>query len=323
MKKESSSRLDWYSKMSEATEESRSFISHWDFKMNDGSPYYTIDPENVSQEWIDLQEPASVFDVPEVWYGLERLQHPTFDNWVWHEVGFCQTLWEKYSAFPVEYVLESCCGICPHGSVLARMGKSVVGVDSSTGMVKAANARAEVQDLNLKAYERDVFKFSLPGPSPDAALLLSNIFPIPYHNKTDNEALISQLRSVGYYIKRGGLYIIDCGYPEPPRIVTEENVSHSQMYDLGYAKVSMRTLTYRTKLDTWETPYSFYYTVDYPTGSVHLKHNTAKSFITAQHLLALVEASGIFTLEAFHHWGNPEPGLFQGGGAYVAVLRRK
>jgi len=323
MKKPSTSRSNWLLKMAKSTDESRNFLSHWDFKNKDGSPYYSIDPENVPKEWIHPDEPGTVFEVPEVWYGMERLLHPSFDNWAWHEVDFCRALWEKYSNFPVEYVLEACCGICPHGSILAKSGINVVGVDSSEGMVNAVNARAEAQDLNLKAYRRNVFQFSIPGASPDAAILLASTFPVPYHNRTDNRALINQLRSVGFYIRRGGLYIIDCGYPEPPRIVADESVSNSRVYDLGFARVSFRTLTFRTKIDTWETPYTYYYTVNYPGGKVTLINHSSIAFITAAHLKALVEMSGIFKMEAFHHWGDLEPGLRQGAGSYLAVLRRK
>ena len=323
MKKSTSPGDIWMQRIQEPVKESESFLSHWDFRKKDGTMYFTIDPENIPDEWKNSLEPRSVFEVPEIWYAVERLKNKYFDNHVRHEVGFCRTLWEKYSHSPVEYILEACCGICPHGSILAKGGINVVGVDSSAGMIKAVNSRAEIQDLNIRAYQRDVFQFSIPGSSPDGAILLSSVFPVPYHNRTDNRALINQLRSVGYYIKRGGLYIIDCGIPEPPKIVTEESVSQPVSYSLDFAEVSVRTLTFRTKIDTWETPYTYYYTVQYPGGRITLINNSSKSFISASHLQALAEMSGIFELEAFHHWGDPEPGLHQGGGSYVAVLRRK
>lgn len=323
MKKSTSPGDSWIQRIQDPAKKSESFLSHWDFRQKDGTPYYTIDPENIPDEWKNSPEPRSVFEVPEIWYAVERLKNKYFDSHVRHEVSFCKTLWEKYSESPVEYILEACCGICPHGSTLAKGGISVVGVDSSAGMVKAVNSRAEIQDLNIRAYQRDVFQFSIPGSSPDGAILLSSVFPVPYHNRTDNRALINQLRSVGYYIKRGGLYIIDCGIPEPPKIVTEESVSQPVNYTLDFAEVSVRTLTFRTKIDTWETPYTYYYTVEYPGGRITLVNNSSKSFVSASHLQALAEMSGIFELEAFHHWGNPEPGLNQGGGSYVAVLRRK
>lgn len=299
------------------------FLSHWDFMRKDGTPYFSIDPENVPEEWLRLDDPRSVFEVPEVWYAVERLKDPKFDTYPLEEVEFCLELWKKYSHFPVEYVLEACCGICPHGSILAGGGVSVVGVDSSGGMINAVNARAEAQELELQAYKRDLFRFSIPGKPPDAALLMAATFPIPYENRTDNQALINQLRSVGVYLKKGGLYIIDCGRPDPPRIITEETVSSSEKFKLDFAEVSLRTLTFPTRLDTWETPYSAYYTVQYPAGRVTLINHSSKSFITAIHLQALIEMCNIFTLEAFHHWGSLEPGLRRGGGSYVAVLRRK
>ena len=323
MKKTDSSRGNWMLKLQKSTGESAGFLSHWDFKNKDGSNYYTLDPHNIPDEWKNPAEPGSVFEVPEIWYGVERSRNPNTDKWTECEIEFCKTLWEKYAASPIEYVLEACCGICPHGSILASQGYKVVGVDSSAGMVKAVNARAEIQDLNVRAYQRDVFQFSIPGSSPDAAVLLASTFPVPYHKRTDNRALINQLRSVGYYIKRGGLYIIDCGYPEPPKIVAEESVSHTREYDLEFATVSVRTLTFKTKIDTWETPYTYYYTVEYPDGRITLINHSSRSFITASHLQALVEMSGIFDLEAFHHWGSPKPGLRHGGGSYLAVLRRK
>jgi len=323
MKEPDLSRMDWKTRIKKPVEGSAKFLSHWNFKNKDGTPYYTIDPHNIPDEWINQEEPRSVFDVPEIWYGVERLNHPDYDNRPWHEVEFCRRLWDKYADFPMEYILEACCGICPHGSILSRRGISVVGVDASQGMVDAANARAEIQDLEIRAYRRDVFRFSIPGSSPDGAILLASTFPVPHQSRTDNSALISQLKSVGYYIRKGGLYMIDCGSPTPPDIVRDEIVSQTREFDLGFARVSVRILTFRTRIDTWETPFSYYCTVKYPGGEVKLMHHSSTCFITTQHLLALLEMSGIFELLAFHHWGDLKPGLRQEGGNYVAVLRRK
>lgn len=322
MKQSGGQSLQWYSPSTPIPPEFSDFLPYWDFIQKDGNPYRTLDPYNIPPEWLNREEPASIFDIPEVWYGVQRCRQPALDRWIWQEAEFCSLLWEKYSSFPMEYLLEACCGICPHGSIWAKKGTSIVGVDSSSGMVKAVEARAEAQNLNITAYKRDVFQFSIPGTSPDGAVLLSSTFPIPYHNRTDNTALINQLRSVGFYIKRGGLFIIDCGYPDPPRIVTDEILSETQNYDLGFAKVSVRTLTFPTRIDTWETPSTMYYTVEYPGGTVRLIQQSSRSFISAAHLQALVEMSRIFTLEAFHHWGNLDPGLRPNGGAYTAVLKR-
>jgi SAM-dependent methyltransferase len=298
------------------------FLPYWDFVQADGEPYLTINPAALPDEWRRQQEPANVFEIPEIWYGAERSANPYTDNRPWHEVDFCRRLWEKYSEKEVSLVFEVCCGICPHGSILAREGIKVVGVDASEGMVRAVSARAAAQNLPISAFKRDVFQFSIPGDPPDAAILLGNVFPLSRDNRADNSALVSQLRSVGTFMRRNTLYLIDCGNPEPPPMVGEYFMEAPRTVRLPFATVSVTGRTFPTDGETLATPYIIGYDAAYPSGRVRLELRGARTFVSAQHLAALVELSHVFRLEAFHHWGRPEPGLERGGGPYVAVLRR-
>jgi len=313
----------WTDKIKKKHPNSAGFLSHWDFKKADGTNYFTINPYTIPEDWKDLSKPRNVFEVPEVWYGVERAENPDFDELAWHEVDFCKKIWEKYSERDIDLVFEVCCGICPHGSILAREGINIVGMDASGGMIKAVKARAESQNLPIKAYRRDVFQFTIPGKSPDAAILLGNSFPLAREGKLDNRALVSQLRSVGTFLKKGSIYIIDCGELEPPPFVREYSMTQPRNVDIDFARVTLTTRTFPTHLLTLSTTYITGYDVEYPDGRVRLELKGVRSFISAQHLAALVEMSGIFEMEAFHHWGNLNPGLEHGKGPYLAVLRRK
>ncbi len=294
---------------------------YWDFQ-HKGNRHFTIDPGDVPPRWNDITQPENVFEVPEIWYGVEKIKSPLQENAPFHEVEFVRSIWEKYSDKPLHRIFEVCCGISPHGSILAGQGYQVVGVDSSSGMIEALNARVKAQELDIKAYRRDIFQFSIPGDPPDGAILLGRTFPLSRNNKTDNSALASQLRSVGTFLRRNTLYVIDCGNPEPPTFIREYAFQKPDTIDLGFAQVTLTHRVFPTDVETLATPFVTGYHVQYPSGRVRLENRGAKSFVSPQHLSALVEMSQLFTLEAFHHWGNTEPGLARDGGPYMAVLRR-
>ncbi len=297
--------------------------SLWDFKLSDGKLYFTIDPNNIPKEWKDLSNPQDVFEVPEVWYGVAKAMDPLLGIRENFEVEFCKKIWEKYGLKDVKRVFEVCCGISPHGVILAREGIEVVGVDASSGMVKAANIRAKVENIPLKAYRRDVFRFSIPGDPPDAAILLGGSFPLPKNNRIDNTSLVSQIRSVGSFLKKGAIYIIDCGTIIPPKFVEEYVMEEPKTVNLKFAKVTVTTRYFPTDPETLSTYFVTGYDVEYPDGKVRLEESGVKSFISPQHLKALLDVSKIFTLEAFHHWGDISPNLKHPHGTYIAVLRRK
>ncbi|MFP4498407.1 MAG: class I SAM-dependent methyltransferase [Vulcanimicrobiota bacterium] len=316
-------KTPWEKRIQKKFEADDGFLPYWDFKIDENNPYYTISPDNIPEDWLDISTPRQIFDVPEIWYGIQRNLYPQLDYRPWHEVDFCRKIWDIYSEKPVELVFEVCCGISPHGSLLAKEGCQIVGMDASEGMIKALETRARTQNLSLKAYRRDVFQFSIPGNSPDAAILLGNTFPLAKENKTDNTALVSQLRSVGTFLKRGTIYIIDCGMPHPHPPVEEYTMAAPTSINLDNTRVTVTHRTFPTNMETFSTPYVQGYAVKFPAGTIRLEYRGVESFVSPQHLSALVEMSKIFDLVAFHHWGSAEPGLHSKGGPYLAVLKRK
>ena len=97
---------------------------------------------------------------------------------------------------------------------LAGDGFEVVGIDRSPTMIAAGRRKARAL-ANLRFYRRPIEKFTLPERAFDAAIFMSETFPVI----VENADLLSHLRSVGRALKRGGLYCIDIDRQDPmPRV---------------------------------------------------------------------------------------------------------
>jgi SAM-dependent methyltransferase len=142
----------------------------------------------------------SIYEFPAIF----RRVHMEEPHEIEDEVRFLRKVWQRHLRGRVRRVLDVAAGNSPHGQILARRGIEVVGVDRSPTMIAAG--RTESRRLgNLRFHRRSIERFRIPERAFDAAFFSSETFPV----MTENEAILSHLKSVGRVLRRGGLYCID------------------------------------------------------------------------------------------------------------------
>ena len=152
----------------------------------------------------------SIYEYPDVF----RRAHLESPGEIPAEVVFLQQVWKRHRKNPTRRILDIACGDSPHGRLLAGDGFEVVGIDRSPTMIAAGRRKARAL-ANLRFYRRPIEKFALPERPFDAAIFMSETFPVI----VENADLLSHLRSVGRALKRGGLYCIDIDRQDPmPRV---------------------------------------------------------------------------------------------------------
>lgn len=154
----------------------------------------------------------SIYQYPDVF----RRAHLESPGEIPAEVIFLQQVWRRHRSRATRRILDIACGDSPHGRLLAGNGNGfeVVGIDRSPTMIAAGRRKAGAV-ANLRFYRRPIEKFILPERAFDAAIFMSETFPVI----VENADLLSHLRSVGRALKRGGLYCIDIDRQDPiPRV---------------------------------------------------------------------------------------------------------
>lgn len=108
-------------------------------------------------------------------------------------------------------LLEIGSGTGLHASRLAELGYDVTGIDMSTGMLEAAEARRAELDpgiagrLTFSAGDARTFRL---GKKFDAVISLFHVMSY----QTSNEDLASALASAREHLNDGGVFIFDCWY---------------------------------------------------------------------------------------------------------------
>ena len=108
-------------------------------------------------------------------------------------------------------ILELGCGTGKHALELAQRGFSITGIDRSSGMVAAANARFPdtglPADVTVKFDLGDVRTARLGGTF-DAVV---SLFHVMSYQVTDSD-LMATIRTAAEHLADGGVFIFDCWY---------------------------------------------------------------------------------------------------------------
>jgi len=143
---------------------------------------------------------ASIYDYPAIF----RAVHMEEPDEIAEEVAFLKKVWARHLKRRVRRVIDVACGDSPHGHLLARDGIEVVGVDRSAVMIAAGQTKAGGAN-GIKLYRRRIENFRIPERDCDAALIMSETFPVI----TANASLVTHFKSVARVMRSGGLYCID------------------------------------------------------------------------------------------------------------------
>jgi SAM-dependent methyltransferase len=119
----------------------------------------------------------SIYKYPDIF----RRAHLESPGEIPAEVAFLQQVWKRHRKSPTRRVLDIACGDSPHGRLLAGDGFEVVGIDRSPTMI--ASGRAKARGIkNLRFYSRAIERFHLPERPFDAAIFMSETFPVIVEN---------------------------------------------------------------------------------------------------------------------------------------------
>ena len=128
------------------------------------------------------------------------------------ECDLLEEVFRRYSAGPVQTILDLGCGTGGHALPLARRGYQVTGVDCSTEMLAQARQKA-ASDASGAGYalstfqQGDVRTVDLDQQF-DAVLMM---FAVLSYQLT-NDDVLAALRTVHRHLKPGGLFVLDVWY---------------------------------------------------------------------------------------------------------------
>ncbi len=232
----------------------------------------------------------SIYEYPDVF----RRAHMESPGEIPAEVIFLQQVWKRHRKRPTRRVLDIACGDSPHGRLLADDGFEVVGIDRSAAMIAAGRRKARAI-ANLRFYRRPIEKFTLPERSFDAAIFMSETFPVI----VENSRLLSHLKSVGRALKRGGLYCIDIDRQDPVARVPRRTMWRERSARAASVALDIREFH---RPVAWHSPlhsiYELECTLKFPTSTVTTRDLIPVRYIVPATLELAAIASGMFKMLA-------------------------
>jgi len=230
----------------------------------------------------------SIYEYPDVF----RRAHLESPGEIPAEVVFLQQVWKRHRKSPTHRILDIACGDSPHGRLLAGDRFQVVGIDRSPTMIAAGRRKA---DASLRFYRRTIEKFTLPERAFDAAIFMSETFPVI----VENADLLSHLKSVGGALKRGGLYCIDIDRQDLMARVSQRTMWRERT--ARAAGVALDIREYHRPI-TWHSPlhsiYELECTIDFPAGAVTTRDLIPVRYTIPSTLELAALASGMFKMVA-------------------------
>jgi SAM-dependent methyltransferase len=210
------------------------------------------------------------------------------------EVIFLQQVWKRHRKAATRRILDVACGDSPHGRLLADDGFQVVGIDRSPTMLAAGRQKAS-SSPNLRFYRRPIEKFAIPERPFDAAIFMSETFPVI----VENRELLSHLKSVGRALKRGGLYCIDIDRQDPLPRVARRTLWRERTAQAGTIPLGVREFH---RPVSWYSPlhsiYELQCTINFPSGPVTTRDLIPVRYTIPATLELAALASGMFTMVA-------------------------
>jgi SAM-dependent methyltransferase len=232
----------------------------------------------------------SIYQFPDIF----RRTHLESPGEIPAEVIFLQQVWKRHRKSPTRRILDVGCGDSPHGRLLADDGFEVVGIDRSTTMIAAGRRKAKSLE-NLRFYRRPIEKFTLSEPPFDAAIFMSETFPVI----VENASLLAHLKSVGRALKRGGLYCIDIDRQDPAPRVPRRTMWRERTAYAGGVQLDIREFN---RPIAWYSPlhsiYELECTINFPAGAVTTRDLIPVRYTTPSTLELAALASGMFKMVA-------------------------
>ena len=258
----------------------------------------------------------SIYEFPEIF----RRVHKEKPHEIADEVRFLRKVFRRHLDRPLRRLLDLASGDSPQGMIFASGGVAVVGIDRSATMIASGREAARARGLgNLRFYRRAIEKFRIPERSFDAAIFMSETFPV----MTRNEAILSHLRCVGRLVRRGGVYCIDIDRMDAPRVRWPQVMWRRRRMTVGEARVEVWATN--QPMPWYSGVHSIFElqsTIEFPDRTV-----TTRDLVPVRHTLPCTldlaaRASGMFRLEAAYADLSFKTPLENCDRRWLGVLRR-
>ena len=120
---------------------------------------------------------------------------------------------KKFSKIKANRFLDIGCGPAIQLRELAKRGYETVGLDLSTEMLSYVKKRASEENVKIDTINADFRHFRLKKPADFAFIMVGTINYIP----KSNQDFLDHLDSVATSLNKGGLYLIENFWINPPR----------------------------------------------------------------------------------------------------------
>jgi len=257
----------------------------------------------------------SIYDYPAIF----RRVHMEEPGEIEAECAFMGKIWRRHLARPVRKLLDIGCGDSPHGRILIDDGIDVAGIDSSPIMTAAGRV---LSGGRIRFYRRGFERFRIPEGNFDAAILMSETFPVMY----SNAALIGHLRSVGRTLRRGGIYCVDIDkHPGVEIVRRRRKLWRERTVRIGDIKVDVREFN---RPITWDSGLHSIYQLEcritFPDGrAVTTNDRIPVRYLVPPTLELAAAASGCFDLVASYADLSMTKPMHRCYGRWWGVLRRR
>lgn len=256
----------------------------------------------------------SIYDYPSIF----RAVHMEEPHEIAEEVAFLKKVWARHLKRRVRRVIDVACGDSPHGHLLARDGIEVVGVDRSAVMIAAGQGGAGGGVNGVRFYRRRIENFRIPERDCDAAIFMSETFPV----MTDNPSLITHFKSVARVMRPGGLYCID--------VDRHDGVFTGRRREL-WRRRQVRVGTTMVEVQEYKCPMPWYAggwiyelrcAIRFPNRVVRTRDLVPVRYTLPDHLEFAARASGVFELIARYVDLSFRTPLAKCDRRWLGVLRR-
>ena len=234
----------------------------------------------------------SIYKYPDIF----RRAHMERPGEISAEVAFLRQVWARHLKRPVQRMLDIGCGDSPHGIELAHTGIEVVGIDRAQHMIAAGRSNADGLS-NIRFYRRAIEKFNLPERPFDAAIFMSETFPII----VTNADLLAHLKSVGKTMRRGGIYCVDIDRQDPEARVRRRKIWRKR--NASARGIPLKIREFRRPI-RWDSPlhsiYELECTIKFSADSVTTRDLIPVRYTLPSTLELAALASGMFKLAAVY-----------------------
>ncbi|MEL6823560.1 MAG: class I SAM-dependent methyltransferase [Calditrichota bacterium] len=190
------------------------------------------------------------------------------------------------------HILELCCGTGRLTIPIAKDGYDITGVDIMPSMLEQAKAKATEAGLTIPFIEADIRALDLPDKYDLIFIPFNSI-----HHLYKNEDLFMAFDAVKRYLKKDGLFLLDCFNPNIQYVVeAEKEMQQIAQYKTSDGREVLIKQNMRYEASTQINRIEWHY---YINGEFHSVQNLDMRLYFPQELDAYLHWKGFKTTNKF------------------------